>query len=132
MSVFLAAQYAGDNITAGETESVIQQLDSLPEQRVPLEGEVETLVLEPAAAYDTGNIFRLVNQLVVEGTEKRIPDAILYINGLPLVVFELKSAVRENATIPSATESWPKLGRAGRTAHHRRRQRDAAADRTSD
>ena len=38
----------------------------------------------------------------IEGSEKRIPDAILYINGLPLVVFEFKSAVRENATIHDA------------------------------
>jgi len=35
--------------------------------------------------------------------EKRIPDAILYINGLPLVVFEFKSAIRgKNATIHNA------------------------------
>ncbi|EDE8092526.1 type I restriction endonuclease, partial [Salmonella enterica subsp. enterica serovar Anecho] len=38
-----------------------------------------------------------VNQLTITGKENqpRIPDAILYINGLPLVVFEFKSAVRE-------------------------------------
>lgn len=40
-----------------------------------------------------------MNQLEILGTEKRIPDGILYINGLPLVVFEFKSAVREEATI---------------------------------
>ncbi len=84
----------------------IQLIDysGLPEQRVPAEGEVETLVVEPAADYHTGNIFRLVNQLVIEGSEKRIPDVILYINGLPLVVFEFKSAVREDATIYNAWE----------------------------
>lgn len=45
------------------------------------------------------NIYKFVNQLEILGTEKRIPDGILYINGLPLVVFEFKSAVREEATI---------------------------------
>jgi type I restriction enzyme R subunit len=35
-------------------------------------------------------------------SEKRIPDGILYINGLPLVVFEFKSAIREEATIHDA------------------------------
>ncbi len=48
------------------------------------------------------NIYRLVNQLEIIGTEQRIPDAILYINGLPLVVFEFKSTVREEATIHDA------------------------------
>lgn len=45
------------------------------------------------------NIYKFVNQLEILGTEKRIPDGILYINGLPLVVFEFKSAVREETTI---------------------------------
>ncbi|MFN8405167.1 MAG: type I restriction endonuclease [Anaerolineales bacterium] len=48
------------------------------------------------------NVYKIVNQLEIQGTEKRIPDAILYINGLPLVVIEFKSAVKENATIKNA------------------------------
>ncbi|OQA98532.1 MAG: Type I restriction enzyme EcoR124II R protein [Bacteroidetes bacterium ADurb.Bin217] len=50
------------------------------------------------------NIYRFVNQLEIIGSEKRIPDGILYINGLPLVVFEFKSAIREEATIFNAFE----------------------------
>ena len=87
----------------------IQLIDysGLPVQREPVEGEVETLTAESSGAYRaTVNIYRLVNQLTIEGTEKRIPDAILYINGLPLVVFEFKSAVREDATIHDA---WVQL-----------------------
>ena len=45
------------------------------------------------------NIYRFVNQLEIIGSEKRIPDGIVYINGLPIVVFEFKSAIREEATI---------------------------------
>lgn len=45
------------------------------------------------------NIYKFVNQLEIFGSEKRIPDGIVYINGLPLVVFEFKSAIREEATI---------------------------------
>ena len=50
------------------------------------------------------NIYKLVNQMEIEGREtSRIPDAILFINGLPLVVFEFKSAIREDeATIYDA------------------------------
>ncbi|MBF0259124.1 MAG: type I restriction endonuclease subunit R [Desulfamplus sp.] len=71
--------------------------------REPKTGEVPFVVTEELAAYKTGgNIFKLVNQLEIIGYEKRIPDGILYINGLPLVVFEFKSAIREEATIHDA------------------------------
>ncbi|WP_028869647.1 type I restriction endonuclease subunit R [Psychromonas arctica] len=57
-------------------------------------------------ATDDDNIYRVVSQLEIVGAtgEKRIPDAILYINGLPLVVFEFKSAIREKAPIFEAFE----------------------------
>ena len=48
------------------------------------------------------NRFHIVNQLEIEGFSKRIPDGILYINGLPVVVFEFKSAIREEATLHNA------------------------------
>ncbi len=147
---FLSHQYASDNITKPEIESVIRRLEmlnpadlydsnkticklvadgfllkredrsqkdlyiqlidyaGLTKQRLPREGEVETIVAEHlpecnAAGID-GNIYKIVNQLEIEGSEKRIPDGILYINGLPLVVFEFKSAIREQATIHNAFE----------------------------
>lgn len=50
------------------------------------------------------NIYKFVNQLEIIGSEKRIPDGIIYINGLPVVVFEFKSAIREEATIHNAFE----------------------------
>jgi type I restriction enzyme R subunit len=57
------------------------------------------------------NIYKLVNQLEIEGTDgqKRIPDGILYVNGLPLVVFEFKSAIRvKDATVHDA---WKQICR---------------------
>jgi type I restriction enzyme, R subunit len=45
------------------------------------------------------NVYKFVTQLELVGSEKRIPDGIIYINGLPLVVLEFKSAIREEATI---------------------------------
>lgn len=92
----------------------IQLIDyaGLPEARIPPEEELDTVVADPDAGYAVGththNRYRVVNQLEIEGREKRIPDAILYINGLPLVVFEFKSAVREDATIYQA---WEQLTR---------------------
>jgi len=63
--------------------------------------DLDSISAEPAPAYNY-NIYRFVTQLEITGTEKRIPDGIIYINGLPLVVFEFKSAVREEATIADA------------------------------
>ena len=49
------------------------------------------------------NEFLAINQFtIIEGSQNKRPDLILFINGLPLVVIELKNAVDENATIKSA------------------------------
>ncbi len=55
------------------------------------------------------NIFRAVNQFTVEYTnngqvENRRPDVLLYVNGLPLCVIELKNPADPNATIYDAWE----------------------------
>ncbi len=50
------------------------------------------------------NIFRVVNQFEIEGinNQLRIPDGIVFVNGIPVVVLEFKSAVKENTTIMDA------------------------------
>lgn len=49
------------------------------------------------------NEFLVINQFtVVENNNNKRPDVILFVNGLPLVVIELKNAVDENATIKTA------------------------------
>lgn len=61
---------------------------------------LDTVVAERSLKYlPDHNIYKFVNQLEITGTEKRIPDGIIYINGLPVVVFEFKSAIREEATV---------------------------------
>jgi HsdR family type I site-specific deoxyribonuclease len=79
----------------------------LNKHRQPETNQLISIAAEPSKTYgDTSlpdtNIYKFVNQLEIVGTEKRIPDGILYINGLPLVVFEFKSAIREEATIHDA------------------------------
>jgi type I restriction enzyme R subunit len=66
--------------------------------------DLDVIAAEPKAEIytETHNIYRFVNQLEITGTEKRIPDGILYINGLPLVVFEFKTAIKENCTVHDA------------------------------
>lgn len=51
----------------------------------------------------SNNHFLAVNQLTItRGNSQRRTDVLLYINGLPLVVIELKNLVDENTTIQSA------------------------------
>lgn len=75
----------------------------LNKHRQPEAEQLISIAAEPVEQYppDT-NIYKFVNQLEILGTEKRIPDGIIYINGLPLMVFEFKSAIREEATIYDA------------------------------
>lgn len=70
-------------------------------------------VARMVALIDFGNIgnntFRAVNQFTVEyvnngETKTRRPDVLLYINGLPVCVIELKSPSAANATIKDAWE----------------------------
>jgi type I restriction enzyme, R subunit len=73
----------------------------LQKQRRPPDEQLINLLAEEQAEIDN-NIYKFVTQLEILGIEKRIPDGIVYINGLPLVVLEFKSAIREEATIHDA------------------------------
>ncbi len=49
------------------------------------------------------NEFLVINQFtIIEGNVNKRPDVILFVNGLPLVVIELKNAADENADVHSA------------------------------
>ncbi len=54
-------------------------------------------------ANPANNDFMVTNQFtVVESGHNRRPDVVAFVNGLPLVVIELKNAANENATIENA------------------------------
>ncbi|WP_435273791.1 type I restriction endonuclease subunit R [Psychrobium sp. nBUS_13] len=153
LRAYLANRYAADDITTGEIDSIILQLETLPvgdlyesnktfckwlsdgfllkreagskpgeaskkdlyiqlvdydqvnSQEVAVaqaSHEALPMVAEPSVPYvatTQHNIFKIVNQLEIDSPSTdnamRIPDGILYINGLPVVVFEFKSAIRE-------------------------------------
>ncbi len=123
LSAFLAAKYAQQGITQSEIDSIIRNLRYASAQ--PLYSanramfmrmvEGETFVREDRSAkdfhlrlidFDTDNnknIVKIVNQMTVQGPKaKRRPDAIVYVNGLPVVVMEFKSAIKEDTTIHDA------------------------------
>ena len=121
LRAYLQQRYGADGITAGEVELIVNKVERLPASDLygsnkafmKLVADGFLLKREERAKKDLfvnlidyssgdGNIYKLVNQLEIQGFERRIPDALLYINGLPLVVFEFKSAIREEASIYDA------------------------------
>lgn len=51
----------------------------------------------------SNNEFLVVNQyMIIENNQNKRPDILLFINGIPIVLFELKNAADENATIRKA------------------------------
>ena len=124
LQAYLLAKYATDGITQSEVESIIFSLvrashdplyDANREMLTKIrEGFVfrrddktkkDLFIRLIDFDIPDANIFKVVNQVEIQGMEQlRIPDAIVYVNGLPLVVIEFKSATRENATIFNAYE----------------------------
>lgn len=119
---YLLKRYADEGITASEINSIIRELRTFPgsiyesnkaffkmlmggytlnrEDRSEKDLHIDLLNFD-----DPGNnIFKIVNQVEIIGIDGqlRIPDAIVYVNGLPLVVMEFKSAIKENTTIMNA------------------------------
>ena len=118
---YLKSRYKTENITDSEITGIVRKLHSYPasdlydsnKSIMKLISDGFILKREKADDKDiyiefinyedvNSNNFKIVNQLEIMGYEKRIPDGILYINGIPLVVFEFKSAIREEATIHDA------------------------------
>lgn len=118
---YLLERYSAEKITPVEIFSIIRELEKLPASDLyetnktimhwvrdgfllKREDRNQKDIFISLIDYEQPekNCFKFVNQLEIQGFEKRIPDGILYINGLPLVVFEFKSSIRETASLFSA------------------------------
>ncbi len=121
LKAFLLQQYQAAQLTEAEADQIIRQLQlysasdlydsnkaimKLVADGFPLKREdrsqKDIWVYLIDYSDTNNNTYKIVNQLEIVGTEKRIPDGILYINGLPLVVFEFKTAINENVSIHDA------------------------------
>ena len=121
LKAFLLSQYP--DLTHSELSKIISRLDNLPS--VPFyEGNRDTyrLISEgfdfvreaPSKIglhinfidFDNidNNSFKVVNQFIVEDGHTRIPDMLIFINGIPVGIFEFKSAIEEGKTIHNAWE----------------------------
>jgi type I restriction enzyme R subunit len=74
------------------------------EARVPGSNEIKTVNMKLFDFdYPENNDFVAVNQLtIIQGDSNRRPDIVLFINGLPLAVLEIKDPTDENAKIDKA------------------------------
>ena len=123
LRAYLRGRYGEAGITPLEIERAVAKLtanvgfslyeNNLHTYRLMVEGfslkrddsSLPDLYVEPIDFGErclSNNIFRVVNQLEIKGAETRIPDGIVYVNGLPVVVLEFKSAVKEETTIMDA------------------------------
>lgn len=123
LRTYLRNRYSSDGITDTEVEAAIrvivqkQGLSLYEENRHTMsllmdgfslkreDASKQNLYIYPIA-YDEKNlrhnIFKVVNQFDIVESEHRIPDAIVFVNGLPVVVFEFKNALKQNTTIEDA------------------------------
>lgn len=119
---YLYSRYASDGITPSEVDSIILMLRNIYGTIYEANKAVYKMICDgfifnreditqkdlyiELIDFDTpeNNIFKAVNQFEIEGVNNqiRIPDSIVFVNGIPVVVFEFKSAVKENTTIMDA------------------------------
>lgn len=121
LKTFLLSKYKNEKLTDVEVERIVRQLKTYSasdlyesnKSIMKLVADGFSFKREDRSQKDiwiylidfseeNKNTYKFVNQLEIVGYEKRIPDGILYINGLPLVVFEFKTAIREETTIHDA------------------------------
>lgn len=121
LRIYLRTAYASEGITEQEVEAAILALSATDTRDIYAQNvAVMRRIMDGFALKRTDptklplhinvidfehperNTFRFVNQFEIEGECLRIPDGIAFVNGLPLVVFEFKNAIKENTTIENA------------------------------
>ncbi|MCV4234504.1 type I restriction endonuclease subunit R [Virgibacillus sp. LDC1] len=121
LKTYLHNRYLDNEITVNEIDSIIRQMEVLPSSALYNSNKAIIKMISDGIVFKRedrskkdlyiqlidfenldNNLFKIVNQLEIQGYEKRIPDGIVYVNGLPLVVLEFKSAIKENTTIKDA------------------------------
>ena len=106
----LAIRNAIDNIQNFEIGSLIEKNEKFMDylqNGMPIsfwdDGEEKFTLIKLVDWNDLdNNVFTVINQWTVEEKEIKRPDIVVFVNGFPLVVIELKSPVRENTDVSEA------------------------------
>ena len=118
---FLLNNYSLDGITVNEVNSIIRNLETYPSSDLYESNKAiaklisdgfllkhedrskKDLYIQLLDYHNTqNNIYKIDKQLEIGGYQKRIPDGIIYVNGMTLVVLELKTVIQENTTVYDA------------------------------
>ena len=122
LRAFLKAQYKSKNLSEVEMDGIVANLRNVGGQNNYFAAQNTFLLYRDGFdftysdgrdnpfrleyidfEYPDHNIFRCVNQFVMEqGRENRRPDILLFINGIPVCIIELKNPTKQNATIRDA------------------------------
>lgn len=119
---FILRKYASYNLTSKEMKIIIEQVTDVGSgnslyinnrdayykvtEGYDLEREKQDSLHINFIDFDNpdNNIFKVINQYSVKGSSERRPDMLVFINGIPVAIFEFKSAIKEDATIYNAWE----------------------------
>lgn len=121
MKSFILKKYAKYNLTENEIERIINKIKSISysflydgnrktfwliNEGFDLERDDTSKVAVHIDYIDyeniENNIFKVINQYTVQDEKTRRPDLLIFINGIPLVICEFKSAIKEDTTIYDA------------------------------
>jgi len=122
LRAFLNAQYKDRGLTAAEIDGVVANLRNVGGQNDYYAAQNAFLLYRDGYdftysdnrgtpfrmeyidfAHPERNVFRCVNQFVMEqGKENRRPDVLLFVNGIPVCILELKNPTKQNATVRDA------------------------------
>ena len=132
MEAFLLSRYSKEKLTDLELRTIINRIKFI--SSTPLySGNKETFLLinegfnlerEDKSKlalhisfidYESpkNNVFKVVNQFTVKDRELRRPDLLIFVNGIPVTIFEFKTAISEDTTVYDA---WGQI--------HKRYKRD--------
>ncbi len=122
LRTFLKAQYKAKGLTKAEIDGVVANLRNVGGQNEYYAAQNAFMLYRDG--YDfvysdnrgtpfrmeyidfehpSHNVFRCVNQFVMEqGQENRRPDVLLFVNGIPVCIIELKNPTKQNATVRDA------------------------------
>ena len=125
LTAYLRDRYAGEALSEVEIKKIINRLNLINASPLYI-GNRETYRMlnegfdlvrdDPSKVafhidyinYDEPlrNSFKVVNQYQVQGDRLRIPDLLVFVNGIPVAIFEFKSAVKEDTTV---FDAWKQI-----------------------
>ncbi|MCL2721383.1 MAG: HsdR family type I site-specific deoxyribonuclease [Treponema sp.] len=125
LKAYLLSTYSKENLTENEITKIINNI-KLVSPYPNYDGNRETFYLvnegfdlardDPAKQgihinlidfeRPENNIFKVINQFVIEDRQQRRPDVLLFVNGIPVVICEFKTAIEEDKTI---FDAWKQI-----------------------